>query len=376
MNGIDAESCMRRAIALAGNGIGFVNPNPLVGAVIVKDGHIIGEGWHERYGQAHAERNALAHCTQDPVGAEMFVTLEPCCHEGKQPPCTEAIIAAGISKVYIGSADPNPLVAGKGIAQLEHAGIEVVQGFQKEACDKLNPIFFHYITTRTPYVIMKIAMTADGKTATRAGLSRWITGEEARRNVHETRKRCAAIMIGIGTVLADDPMLTCRAENPSNPVRVICDSNLQIPTDCKLVMSAKDVPTYVACCRMDRRKVGILEKRGVHVLEIVSTDGRVNLRSLMHRLGALGIDSVLLEGGAALHEAALRAGIVQHVQVYIAPKMFGGVSAKSAVGGLGVYEVDEAYHLSRPEFSRFGDDVLLEFDVIKNSSEPSLASMH
>lgn len=366
---IDAESCMRRAIMLAKNGIGFVNPNPLVGAVIVKNGSIIGEGWHERYGQAHAERNALAHCTQDPAGAEMFVTLEPCCHEGKQPPCTEAIIAAGISKVYIGSADPNPLVAGKGAVQLEQAGIEVVQGFLKEECDRLNPIFFHYITTKTPYVIMKIAMTADGKTATRAGLSRWITGEESRNNVHETRKRCAAIMVGIGTVLADDPTLTCRTENPSNPVRVICDSNLQIPTDCKLVMSAKDIPTYVACCRMDRRKVDVLEKHGVHVLEIVSTDGRVNLRSLMRRLGALGIDSVLLEGGAALHEAALHSGIVQHVQVYIAPKMFGGVSAKSAVGGLGVYEVDEAYRLSRPEFSRFGDDVLLEFDIVGNNGQ-------
>lgn len=353
---------MLRAIELAKKGTGFVNPNPLVGAVIVKDGQIIGEGWHERYGEAHAERNALQNCTINPEGAVMYVTLEPCCHEGKQPPCTEAILAAGIRKVVVGSDDPNPLVAGKGIAQLEAAGIEVSR-VCKEECDRMNEIFFHYITTKMPFVIMKIAMTADGKTATRAGLSKWITGEESRRNVHETRKRCAAIMIGIGTVLADDPTLTCRTENPSNPVRVICDSNMQIPTDCKLVMTAKEIPTYVACCRMDRRKVEILESRGVHVLEIISTDGRVNLKSLMRRLGALGIDSVLLEGGAALHEAALRAGIVRKVQLYIAPKMFGGVSAKSAVGGLGVYEVDEAYRLSRPEITRFGDDVLLEFDV-------------
>lgn len=354
---------MRRAIELAKNGVGFVNPNPLVGAVIARDGEIIAEGWHERYGEAHAERNALAHCKADPKGAVMYVTLEPCCHTGKQPPCTEAIIQAGISKVYVGSDDPNSLVAGKGIAQLEEAGITVVRGFLKEECDALNPIFFHYITTRMPYVIMKIAMTADGKTATRAGLSRWITGSESRHHVHETRKRCAAIMVGIGTVLADDPMLTCRAENPSNPVRVICDSNLQIPLDCKLVASAKEIPTYIAACCPDKRKTEQLEKRGVHVLEIASSDGRVNLRSLMWKLGTLGIDSVLLEGGAALHEAALRAGIVQHVQVYIAPKMFGGVSAKSAVGGLGVYEVDEAYQLTRPEITRFGDDILLEFDV-------------
>lgn len=354
---------MRRAIELAKNGVGFVNPNPLVGAVIARDGEIIAEGWHERYGEAHAERNALANCKADPKGAVMYVTLEPCCHTGKQPPCTEAIIQAGISKVYVGSDDPNSLVAGKGIAQLEEAGITVVRGFLKEECDALNPIFFHYITTRMPYVIMKIAMTADGKTATRGGLSRWITSSESRHHVHETRKRCAAIMVGIGTVLADDPMLTCRAEHPSNPVRVICDSNLQIPLDCKLVASAKEIPTYIAAVSPDKRRKEQLEKRGVHVLEVPSSDGRVNLRSLMWKLGTLGIDSVLLEGGAALHEAALRAGIVQHVQVYIAPKMFGGVSAKSAVGGLGVYEVDEAYQLTRPEITRFGDDILLEFEV-------------
>ena len=358
----DAE-LMRRAIVLAGQGVGFVNPNPLVGAVIARDGEIIGEGYHARYGEPHAERNALRNCKGDPRGATMYVTLEPCCHTGKQPPCTDAIIDSGIAKVFVGSDDPNPLVCGKGLEELEDAGIEVVRGFLKEECDALNPIFFHYIRTKTPYVIMKIAMTADGKTATRAGYSRWITGEESRRHVHETRKRCAAVMIGIGTVLADDPTLTCRIDNPSNPVRVICDSNLQIPTDCKLVATAKDIPTYIAVCTPDKRKREQLEKRGVHILEIISTDGRVNLKSLMRKLGALGIDSVLLEGGSALHEAALRAGIVQHVQVYIAPKMFGGVSAKSAVGGLGVSEVSEAYRLTRPEFTRFGDDVLLEFDV-------------
>jgi diaminohydroxyphosphoribosylaminopyrimidine deaminase/5-amino-6-(5-phosphoribosylamino)uracil reductase len=362
----DAE-LMRHAIGLAKKGIGFVNPNPLVGAVIARDGEIIGEGYHARYGEPHAERNALRDCKGDPRGAVMYVTLEPCCHTGKQPPCTDAIIDSGIAKVFVGSDDPNALVSGRGIDALEEAGIEVVRGFLKEECDALNPIFFHYITTGTPYVIMKIAMTADGKTATRAGLSRWITGEESRYHVHETRKRVAGVMIGIGTVLADDPTLTCRIEHPSNPARIICDSNLQIPTDCKLVATAKDIPTYIAACNPDKRKKEILEKRGVHVLEIISTDGRVNLKSLMRKLGSLGIDSILLEGGAALHEAALRAGIVQHVQVYIAPKMFGGVSAKSAVGGLGVYEVEEAYRLTSPTVTRFGDDVLLEFDVKENT---------
>ncbi|MBQ8926819.1 MAG: bifunctional diaminohydroxyphosphoribosylaminopyrimidine deaminase/5-amino-6-(5-phosphoribosylamino)uracil reductase RibD [Oscillospiraceae bacterium] len=359
------EEYMQRAITLAENGIGFVNPNPLVGAVIVKDGRIIGEGWHHAYGEAHAERNALAACTEDPTGADLYVTLEPCCHEGKNPPCTQAVIEAGIRRVFVGSDDPNPLVNGGGTQALRDAGIEVVTGVCKAECDALNPIFFHYITTKMPYVLMKIAMTADGKTATRAGYSKWITGEEARARVHETRKRLAAIMIGIGTVLADDPTLTCRTENPSNPVRVICDTNLQIPLDCKLVRTAHEVPTYVAASRVDKRKAEHLEKSGVHILEVPSEDGHVNLRSLMRKLGALGLDSVLLEGGAALHEAALRAGIVQRLHVYIAPKIFGGVSAKSAVGGLGVSEVEEAYRLSMPEISRCGEDVLLRFDVLE-----------
>ncbi|MDE7121668.1 MAG: bifunctional diaminohydroxyphosphoribosylaminopyrimidine deaminase/5-amino-6-(5-phosphoribosylamino)uracil reductase RibD [Oscillospiraceae bacterium] len=361
------QTYMRRAIDLARNGIGFVNPNPLVGAVIVKHQKIIGEGWHERYGELHAERNALQNCTESPAGADLYVTLEPCCHHGKNPPCTDAVIASGIKRVYIGSDDPNPLVAGKGIEQLRRAGIAVIPHVCKEECDQLNRIFFHYITTKTPYCMMKVAMTADGKTATRAGLSKWITGESSRRHVHEVRKQFSAIMCGIGTVLADDPTLTCRIENPSNPTRVICDSHLQIPLDCKLVRTAKDVPTYVACCHMDLRKAEILEKAGVQILEIPAEDGHVKLRSLMRKLGALGIDSVLLEGGSALHEAALRAGIVQHIQVYIAPKIFGGVSAKPAVGGIGVLEVEEAYQLSAPKIRTYGNDVLLDYDILKNS---------
>ena len=204
------EDYMLRAISLAKQGAGFVNPNPLVGAVIVRDGRIIGDGYHERYGTPHAERNALAHCSEDPAGAEMYVTLEPCCHYGKNPPCTEAVIASGIRTVYVGSDDPNPLVAGKGLQMLREAGIDVHTGICKDACDRINRIFFHYITQKTPYCILKTAMTADGKTATRTGESKWITNEQSRAHVQETRKRCAAILCGIGTVLADDPMLTCR----------------------------------------------------------------------------------------------------------------------------------------------------------------------
>ncbi|MBE6876940.1 MAG: bifunctional diaminohydroxyphosphoribosylaminopyrimidine deaminase/5-amino-6-(5-phosphoribosylamino)uracil reductase RibD [Ruminococcus sp.] len=360
-----AEEYMLRAVRLAQNGIGFVNPNPLVGAVIVKNGKIIGEGWHEQYGQPHAERNALKNCTESPEGAEIYVTLEPCCHHGKQPPCTEALIEAGIRKVYIGSDDPNPLVAGKGTAQLRQAGIEVQTGVCQAECDKLNKIFFHYITTKTPYCMMKIAMTADGKTATRTGLSRWITNEASRHHVHETRKQFAGIMCGIGTVIADNPALTCRTENPHNPTRIICDTHLRIPLDCNIVRTADEIPTIVATTSQDKAKLEKLQKHGVQILKVKSDEGHINLKSLMKKLGEQGIDSVLLEGGACLHESALRAGIVQHLQIYIAPKIFGGVSAKTAVGGLGVDEVETAYRLSAPEIRTFGSDILLDYDILE-----------
>ncbi|MBR5364400.1 MAG: bifunctional diaminohydroxyphosphoribosylaminopyrimidine deaminase/5-amino-6-(5-phosphoribosylamino)uracil reductase RibD [Oscillospiraceae bacterium] len=354
---------MLRAVSLAERGIGFVNPNPLVGCVIVRDGRIIGEGWHERYGGLHAERNALKNCTEDPRGAVMYVTLEPCCHYGKNPPCTEAVIAAGISRVVVGSDDPNPLVAGKGLQQLRDAGIAVETGICKAECDKLNRIFFHYITTGAPYCILKTAMTADGKTATRTGKSQWITGEAARRHVHETRKRTAAILCGIGTVLADDPMLNCRTDNPSHPVRIVCDTHLRIPLTSKLVQTAQEIPVIAAACETNPEKQKQLEDAGVQVLMLPSENGHVSLNALMQELGKMHLDSVLIEGGAELHEAALRAGIVQQVQIYIAPKIFGGRDAKTAVGGIGVAAVAEAYQLSAPEISRFGDDILLDYTV-------------
>jgi diaminohydroxyphosphoribosylaminopyrimidine deaminase/5-amino-6-(5-phosphoribosylamino)uracil reductase len=354
---------MLRAVSLAERGVGFVNPNPLVGCVIVRDGRVIGEGWHERYGELHAERNALKNCTGDPRGAVMYVTLEPCCHYGKNPPCTEAVIAAGISRVVVGSDDPNPLVAGKGLQQLRDAGITVEKGICKAECDKLNRIFFHYITTGTPYCILKTAMTADGKTATRTGKSQWITCEASRRHVHETRKRVAAIMCGIGTVLADDPMLNCRTEHPSHPVRIVCDSSLRLPLTSRIVQTAGDIPVIVAACEPNPEKQAQLEKAGVQVLILPSENGHVSLKALMHVLGEMHLDSVLIEGGAELHEAALRSGIVQQVQIYIAPKIFGGREAKTAVAGTGIDEISEAYQLSAPEITRIGDDILLDYMV-------------
>ncbi len=208
---------MRLALQLAKKGCGWTSPNPMVGAVVVKEGRIIGQGWHQRYGQTHAERNALASCTEDPQGATLYVTLEPCCHYGKQPPCVDAILDAGIHRVVVGSADPNPLVAGKGIAILRAHGIDVTENVLQEECDALNKVFFHYITTKRPFVSMKYAMTMDGKIATYTGASKWITGEIARNHVQRQRHRFRGIMVGVGTILADDPLLTCRIEGGRDP---------------------------------------------------------------------------------------------------------------------------------------------------------------
>ena len=357
------ETYMRRAIVLAERGAGWTSPNPMVGAVIVKDGRIIGEGWHRRYGEAHAERNALQSCTESPVGAVLYVTLEPCCHHGKQPPCTDAILEAGIRRVAVGSGDPNPLVAGKGVELLRSHGVTVDTGVLKEECDALNPVFFHFIQTKRPYVVIKYAMTMDGKIATRTGDSQWITGDAARQRVHQDRHRYSAIMAGVGTVLADDPLLTCRMEGGKNPVRIICDSHLRTPPDSRVVRTAREVPTILAAAAPPPERRKALEDAGCQVWDLPGPEGRVDLNALMDRLGARGIDSVLLEGGGALNWAALHSGIVQKVQAYIAPKLFGGTAAKSPIAGLGVETPAQAVRLVRTTVTQIGEDFLLESEV-------------
>ena len=248
------QEYMLRAIQLAKKGEGWTNPNPMVGAVIVKDGKIIGEGYHKKYGELHAERNAIASLTESAEGAVIYVTLEPCCHHGKTPPCTEAIIEQKIRKVVIGSRDPNPKVAGKGVQMLREAGVTVVEDFMREECDQLNPVFFHYITTKTPYVVMKYAMTLDGKIATKIGASKWITGESARKEVQHMRHQYMGIMAGIGTVLADDPMLNVRVEGWKSPVRIVCDSKLRIPPGSQIVKKCGKVPDDRGLCRTEKCK--------------------------------------------------------------------------------------------------------------------------
>ncbi len=355
---------MQRAIELARGGVGKVNPNPLVGAVIVKDGRIIGEGYHREYGALHAERDAISHLVENAAGAEMYVTLEPCCHHGKQPPCVDAIIEQGISKVYVGSDDPNELVAGKGIERLRNAGIQVVTHVQKEECDGLNPVFFHYITTKTPYVVMKYAMTMDGKIATRTGDSQWITGECAREHTHRVRNWLSGIMVGIGTVLADNPLLNCRMPGGNSPVRIVLDSHLRIPLDSQIVQTAGEYKTIVAT-RKDEDKSDIeskLQKAGVEVLHVPEKEGHIDLRALMGMLGEQQIDSILLEGGGTVNASALKAGIVNRVQVYVGGQIFGGVQAPSPVGGQGIAAVADSYKFGVPKVTSLGGDVLLEYE--------------
>lgn len=354
---------MRLALELAERGRGWTSPNPMVGAVIVKDGEIIGQGWHERCGQPHAERNALASCTASPRGAVMYVTLEPCCHHGRQPPCTDAILEAGISRVVVGSGDPNPLVAGKGLDILRRHGVSVEAGLLREECDALNQVFFHFIQTRRPYVVMKYAMTMDGKIATRTGASQWITGEAARRRVHQDRCRYSAIMAGVGTVLADNPLLTCRLEDGRNPVRVICDTHLRTPPNSQIVRTAKEVPTILAAGPMEPEHAAPYEAAGCQVWSLPLRDGHTDLPALMERLGAEDIDSVLLEGGGTLNWAALESGVVQKVQAYIAPKLFGGGTAKSPVSGLGVEVPAQAVRLKNSVVTQIGEDFLIESEV-------------
>ena len=350
------QNYMLQAIQLAKQGEGWTNPNPMVGAVIVKNGRIIGKGYHKKCGELHAERNAIASLTESAEGATIYVTLEPCCHYGKTPPCTEAIIEQKIKRVVIGSRDPNPKVAGKGVQILRDHGVEVETGLLEEECLSLNEIFFHYITTKMPYVAMKYAMTLDGKIASFSGDSKWVTGEKAREHTHFLRKKYRGILVGIGTVLADDPMLNCRIENGVDPVRIVCDSHLQIPLECQLVKTAKNIETIVCYAEENEEKQKALMEAGVQLIK-AEKDGQVDLEKLMMELGSMEIDSVLVEGGGAIHGSFLTSGLVQKVYCYIAPKMIGGKDALSPVLGKGIEKMSDAVEITDVTVQNFGSDI-------------------
>lgn len=357
------QQYMRRAIELAQKGEGYTKPNPLVGAVIVKDNKIIGEGYHQFYGGPHAEINAFRNALEDVKGGKMYVTLEPCSHYGKTPPCALAIVESGIREVVIGMKDPNPLVAGRGIRIMEEAGIKVTCGVLEEEVKELNEIFIKYITTKLPLVIMKTAMTLDGKIAAHTGDSKWITNELSRQYVHKIRNKVSAIMVGIGTVLADDPMLTTRLEDKegADPIRVIVDSSGRIPLEAKVLNIDSEAKTIIAVTeKASKEKIKMIEDKGAEVLIIPEKNNKVDLKYLMKKLGERDIDSILLEGGSTLNYSALNEGIVDKVISFIAPKIIGGEKAKTPVGGEGREYMKDAIALENIKVSRFGEDVVIE----------------
>lgn len=359
---------MRMALDLARKGQGHVDPNPMVGAVIVRDGRVLASGWHHVYGSLHAERDALSACTEPTQGATMYVTLEPCCHFGKQPPCTNAIMEAGISRVVVAMTDPNPLVAGKGAGILRSHGIEVQTGLLEKETIYLNRVFLKYITTRKPWVVLKSAVTLDGRIAAASGDSRWVSSEESRRLAHGLRGQCTAVLAGIGTVLADNPMLNCRLEGMRQPVRVIADSYASLPLDSALALTAKDYRTIVAhTSEAGAERLEALRGLGVETLECTASAGRVDIRNLLEILGEAGFSSVLVEGGAELNWSLISEDCVDEYYVFMAPKIIGGRAAKGFVGGDGFALMSQAVPVSVESVSPSGCDWMMHGFASKHS---------
>jgi diaminohydroxyphosphoribosylaminopyrimidine deaminase/5-amino-6-(5-phosphoribosylamino)uracil reductase len=352
---------MARALELAKKGKGRTSPNPAVGAVIVRGNRIVGEGYHRKAGTAHAEVVALKKAGEAARGATIYVTLEPCCHTDKRtPPCTDALIKAGIRHAVVAVRDPNPRVAGRGIRLLRKAGIETTTGIMKEEAFRLNEDFAKFITTGMPFVTLKIAQSLDGKIAASSGDSKWITGEKARRHVHQMRNEYDAIMVGLGTVLSDDPSLDCRIRGGRNPYRVIVDSSLGIPMNAKL-LSHDDSRTVIATTQ--NAPAGKKEKllaSGVSVITVKGRSKHVDLRALMQELGRLGIMSVMIEGGSRLAGSAIRDGIVDKVMFYVAPRIIGGDDAVPSVGGVAPRFIKDSTLLEDLTVSKNGQDILIE----------------
>ncbi|OGB95596.1 MAG: riboflavin biosynthesis protein RibD [candidate division NC10 bacterium RIFCSPLOWO2_12_FULL_66_18] len=357
------QQWMRRALDLAARARGRTSPNPMVGAVLVKDGQLIGEGFHAYTGSDHAEVAALRDAGPAATGATLYVSLEPCCHYGRTPPCVDQILQAGIRRVVAACEDPNPAVSGKGIAALRAAGLSVDVGVLAEEAERVNEAFFTHVRTGRPFVTLKVAASLDGKIATRTGESRWITGESARRRVHQLRNEVDAVLVGIGTVLRDDPLLTTRLgiADQRDPIRVIVDNLARLPLRAKVVNRASTAPTILAVSQMaPRTKLEALEREGVQVIVVESSPRRVSLERLIEALGKRGILSVMIEGGAEINASALREGIVDKVLVFLAPTLIGGKSTPTAVGGDGIESLSQAVRLRDVRIERFDGDILVE----------------
>lgn len=353
------ESYMRRALALAERGRGYVEPNPLVGAVVVRDGKIVGEGWHERFGGPHAEVNSLAAAGEAARRGTLFVALEPCCHHGKTPPCTEAVIRSGVARVVAAMEDPFAQVAGRGAAQLRAAGIEVEVGLGGEEAARVNAPYLTLLRRGRPYVHAKWAMTLDGKIATRSGDSKWISNEASRRKVHELRGRMDGILVGSGTALADDPLLTARPPGPRVACRVVLDGRGRLPLENRLVRSVHEGPVLVATTAA-APEAWLAEVRAAGCEALVlpaGPGGGIDLAELMRELGRRRWTNLLVEGGAEVLGSFLDAGMIDEAHVFIAPKVVGGAEALGPMRGMGVEQLSEALRLMRTHIETLDGDV-------------------
>ena len=368
---------MRMAIELAKRGTGAVNPNPMVGAVVVKNGKVIGEGYHKFFGGPHAEVYALEDAGKEAEGAEIYVTLEPCSHYGKTPPCAKKIINMGIKKCFIGSSDPNPKVAGKGVAMLKEAGIEVVENVLKKECDEINQVFFKYIKTKIPYLFVKCGITLDGKIALSNGISKWITNSIAREKVQFYRNKFMGIMVGINTVLTDNPSLTARVENGVNPFRIIVDPCLKIDENCKVVKNNEDEKTVVITSQKnlfvedaENTEIQIKQKKlcKENKVKFIFIEGeKFSFLKMLEEIGKTGIDSILLEGGETLISLAFEENVIDGGEIFIANKILGDSSAKPFISGFVREKMDEAVQLTNVRNNIYGENVGMEFYFKKYS---------
>jgi diaminohydroxyphosphoribosylaminopyrimidine deaminase/5-amino-6-(5-phosphoribosylamino)uracil reductase len=350
---------MERALQLAAHGLGRTSPNPAVGAVVARDGEVIAEAYHRRAGELHAERLALLTAGERAQGADLYCTLEPCCHYGRTPPCTEIIIQNGIRRVWYASSDPDPRCAGQGAAALRAAGVEVHAGLLATEADRLNEAYFHHKRTGLPFVTLKLACSLDGRAATRTGQSRWITGPAAREYVHELRDRSDAVLVGVGTVLADDPKLNVRLEREGtrDPLRVVADSQARTPPSARVLSPGAACLVAVTEAAPETR-VGALRAAGAEVLRVAEAEGRVDLAALLAKLGGRDVMSVLCEGGPTLAAGLVGAGRVGKYLLFYAPMLLGG-DGLPAVGALGFGEVAQAPVLSIESVRTFGPDIMV-----------------
>jgi diaminohydroxyphosphoribosylaminopyrimidine deaminase / 5-amino-6-(5-phosphoribosylamino)uracil reductase len=358
---------MKMALDLAKKGEGFTSPNPMVGAVIVKEERVVGKGYHHAAGKAHAEVNAIDDAGALARGASLYVTLEPCNHTGRTPPCTEKILSAGIQRVVVAMHDPNPEVKGGGIDYLKQRGIIVETGVCEKQAERLNEIFIKYVRTKRPFTIIKCAATLDGRIATRTGDSRWITGEESRKFVHRLRHAVDAIMVGINTVEKDDPSLTTRLENSTggikglDPVRIVLDTHLKIIEDARLFRLDSESDTIIITGEsVSEDKKARIEKLGAKIIKSPVKEGLIDLGNLMDRLGALGITSLLIEGGSRVIASALSAGIVEKIFFFFAPKIFGGDDGVPICRGQGADLMENCIRVKDITVRQFGNDVMVQ----------------